>query len=247
MEENMTYIVAECGINANGDLEEAKNQMLEAMLAGVSAVKFQMYNTDKLYNGDTSAKYYNDSKRGEFIKEQFKELYDESPIEWFATPFDIEAVDFLEKLGVKRYKIASRSVPDFALLRAVASTGKPVIMSTGEWVDDMVDKAVDVFDKNDLTLLYCVTQYPADIKSLDFEKMLRIGRRYNRKYGFSDHTFGIWASIRAAELGASVIEKHFTTSRLLPGCDQICSAEPHEMRLLVQSVLQNYMYENRNK
>lgn len=230
-----TLIVAECGINANGNIELAKQQIDLATAAGCDAVKFQVYSAERLH-GKTSP-VYQDAKRGEFSHKNLKVLADYSPIEWLASPFDEEAVDLLETIGVKRYKVASRSLTDWALLSKIAATEKPVLISTGNHDTRAIRKALDIL-KNEVTLLYCVPDYPTKIKDLNFGRMVKLGELFKLPIGFSDHTTGIWASIEAVRLGAKVIEKHFTVSRSLDGCDQVCSLEFPEMKLLVKSIRQ---------
>lgn len=236
------YIVAECGINACGNLEVAKQQIDLACACGCDAVKFQVYDTDRLYDGDRTAKSYKDSARGWFSHKNFRVLADYSPIDWFASPFDEEAVTLLEDIGVSKYKVASRSVIDHALLKAIAKTNKPVFLSTGRHDTSVVKPALEILNNNQVTLLYCVTDYPTKVKDLNFGRMVKMAEMFRLPFGFSDHTTGIWASIEAVRLGAEVIEKHFTVSRNLDGCDQICSLEPNEMKLLVKSIRQLESY-----
>lgn len=235
-----TFIIAECGINAVGNLDLAKQQIDLAAACGCDAVKFQVYDTDKLYNYDRTVPSYKDSQKGWFSHKNFRILANYTPdnMEWFAAPFDTEAVALLEDIGVKRYKVATRSVTDIKLLEAIAKTGKPVIMSFGKHTAEDKTKALDILFCNDVTLLYCVADYPTDVCNLDFTKMTEL----SKPYGFSDHTTGIWASLEAVRLGATVIEKHFTASRNLDGCDQICSLEFPELKLLVKSIRQYEAY-----
>ena len=237
-----TYIVAECGINANAEIELAKRQIDLATASGVDAVKFQVFNAEKLHGKDSPV--YKDAKRGEFSHKDLEVLADYSPIEWFATPFDIEAVDLLEKIGVKRYKIASRSMTDWVLLKRINDISKPVYMSTGRHDTGAITKAVNILNSCDVTLMYCVPSYPTKIQDINFGRMTKLVELYKLPMGFSDHTTGIWASIEAVRLGVTVIEKHFTISRNLPGCDQVCSLEPPEMKLLVKSIRQEECYRN---
>ena len=239
-----TYIISELGINHIGNIELAKQMIDLSAACGVNAVKMQVYDTNRLYNGDTSAKSYKDSQRGWFSYKNFRVLADYTPVslDWFATPFDEEAVELLESIGVKQYKVASRSVIDHTLLKTIAKTHKPVFMSTGKHPVETIKSAVDILNANELTLLYCVTDYPTSVKDLNFGRMVKLGEMFKVPYGFSDHTTGIWASIEAVRLDAVVIEKHFTLSRNLDGCDQICSLEPQEMKLLVKSIRQYESY-----
>jgi len=237
-----TQIIAECGINANGDVNMAKQQIDYATAAGASAVKFQVYNSEKLHG--VSSPVFKDAKRGEFAYKDLQVLADYSTIEWLATPFDEDAVDFLGGVGVTRYKIASRSLTDWALLAKVAKTKKPVILSTGRHDTGAIRKALDVLKGCRVTLLYCVPNYPTKIQDLNFNRMVKLKDLFKVPIGFSDHTTGIWASVEAVRLGALLIEKHFTVSRSLPGCDQVCSLEPQEFKLLVKSIRQLEAYQD---
>lgn len=237
-----TFIIAECGINANGNIETAKQQIDFATASGCDAVKFQVYDSVKLH-GVTSP-VFKDARAGEFSYNHFRVLADYSPIEWFATPFDTEAVELLESIGVKRYKIASRSLTDWALVSKINKCGKPVIMSTGRHDTNAIRKAVELLSSCKVTLLYCVPDYPTKIQDLNFSRMTKLGELFKLPFGFSDHTTGIFAAIEAVRLGAVVVEKHFTCSRNLPGCDQVCSIEPIEMKLLVKSIRQEEAYRN---
>jgi N,N'-diacetyllegionaminate synthase len=237
-----TFVIAEAGINACGNLEIAKQQIDLAAVCGCDAVKFQVYDTDRLYNGDTTHKTYKEHKRGWISFKNFRVLADYSTIEWMATPFDEEGVALLEDIGVKRYKIASRSATDHKLMECIAKTKKPVIFSTGRSDTYSIKASLDILSDNDVTLMYCVPDYPTRIKDLSFGRMTKMAEMFKLPFGFSDHTQGIWASIEAVRLGAEVIEKHFTVSRTLEGCDQPCSLEPQEMRLLVKSIRQFESY-----
>ena len=240
----MIYIIAEAGINACGNIEIAKQQIDLAAACGANAIKFQIYDTDRLYNNDRTVKSYKDSQRGWFSYKNFRILADYTPnnLDWFATPFDIEAVELLEDIGIKQYKIASRSVIDHELIKSIAQTKKPVIMSTGNHPIETVRSAMELLRDNRVTLLYCVTDYPTKVQNLNFSRMTKMADYFKVPYGFSDHTTGIFGAMEAVRLGATVIEKHFTISRTLDGCDQIVSLEPIEMKLLVKSIRQYEVY-----
>lgn len=235
-----TFICAELGINSCGNIELAKQQIDLATAAGVDAVKMQVYNAEKLHG--LNSPVYKDAKKGEFSYKDFKVLADYSPIEWFASAFDEGAVDLLEEIGVKRYKIASRSMTDWALLEKISKTGKSVIMSTGNHDTGAIRKALDILKNNKVTLMYCVPNYPTKIQDLNFGRMTKLGELFKLPMGFSDHTTGIWSSIEAVRLGATIIEKHFTVSRNFEGCDQVCSLEFLEMKLFVKSIRQLECY-----
>lgn len=237
-----TLIVADCGINANGNIEIAKQQIDLAVASGVDAVKFQVYNSEKLHG--VNSPVYKDAKGGEFSYDHFRILADYCPVEWFASAFDCGAVDLLDNIGVKRHKIASRSLTDWGLVNKINNSKKPVIMSTGNHDTGAIRKAIEILKDCPITLLYCVPDYPTKIQDLNFGRMTKLGELFKLPIGFSDHTTGIWASIEAVRLGATVIEKHFTVSRSLEGCDQVASLEPHELKLLVKSIRQLEAYQS---
>jgi N,N'-diacetyllegionaminate synthase len=237
-----TLIIADIGINANGSMELAKQQIDLAVSSGVDAIKMQVYNSEKLHG--INSPVYKDAKRGEFSYEHFRVLADYCPIEWFASAFDEQAVELLEDIDVKRHKIASRSLTDWNLLGKIAKTGKPVLLSTGNHDTNAIRKALDILKDNDVTVLYCVPSYPTKIRDLNFGRMTKLGELFKKPFGFSDHSTGIFASIEAVRLGACVIEKHFTVSRSLEGCDQPCSMEYPEMKLLVKSIRQLEAYQS---
>ncbi len=212
-------------------MDIAKQQIDEAVIAGVDAGKFTAYDTDLLV--DKNHLLYQDLKRAEFSMAELVELAEYSPIEWFATPSDITSVELLEDIGVKRYKVGGiYEIKDRTLLKAIRATGKPVIVSAG---NDYLESALAILKGVPLTLLYCVNEYPTPLKSIDFGEMDRL-REYGYPVGFSDHTEGVEASVEAVRRGAVMIEKHFTTDRTLIGCDQCCSIEPDEMKEMVRKI-----------
>jgi len=235
-------IVADLGINANGNIELAKQQIDLAVASGVDAIKMQVYNSEKLHG--VNSPVYKDAKRGEFSYDHFRVLADYCPIEWFASGFDTGAIDLLDNIGVQRYKVASRSLTDWNLLTIVNQKKKPVFLSTGNHDTGAIQKALSILTNCKVTLLYCVPNYPLKITDINFNRMSKLGELFKLPIGFSDHSTGIWASIEAVRLGATVIEKHFTVSRNLDGCDQVCSMEPYEMKLLVKSIRQLEAYQS---
>lgn len=237
-----TEIISELGINHNGNMELAKQMIDLSVAAGCTGIKMQVYNAEKLHG--LNSPVYKDAKKGEFSYKDFKVLADYSPIEWFASAFDEGAVDLLEEIGVKRYKIASRSMTDWILLEKISKTGKPIILSTGNHDTGAIRKALDILKNNKVTLMYCVPNYPTKIQDLNFGRMTKLGELFKVPIGFSDHTTGIWSSIEAVRLGATVIEKHFTVSRNLEGCDQVVSLEFPELKLLVKSIRQLECFQN---
>jgi sialic acid synthase SpsE len=215
-------IIAEIGQNHNGDMGLAKELIYVAKEHGADVAKFQLYDVDSIFQPDFE--WYAAAKEAELNKEQACELAatcEETGIEFMASVFDVERVKWCEEIGMRRYKIASRSVRQQALLRAVGDTGKDVIVSLGMW-DGVGFPVVPTSARVDY--LYCVAKYPTASADLDFAAI-----DFRRYAGFSDHTIGIDASLVAIARGAKIIEKHFTLSKQLPGPDHAGSMEPQEL------------------
>ncbi len=213
----MIFVIAEVGSNYNGDLELAKRYVRECAEAGVDAVKFQTIRKDKLYRSGGEALELPDAWHYELKRE-----CDSCNVEFMSTPFYLEAVDLLEDVGVKRYKIASGDITYYPLIEKVALTGKPVILSTGASTFEDVAEAVDVIRDNSpvcelITLLHCVSLYPADVTECNLSVLTRL-KRICDAVGVSDHTSGRtigelkgWLPlIMAVAAGATVFEKHVT-------------------------------------
>ncbi|TSC69640.1 MAG: N-acetylneuraminate synthase, partial [Parcubacteria group bacterium Gr01-1014_56] len=247
-----TFIIAEVGLNHNGSLALAKKLIDAAKEAGASAVKFQSYRAESrlskkvkenLYAEelvDTEESTFKMLKRLEFGLKEHKELFAYARkvgIPIFSTPFDIENVELLESLGAPFYKIASMDVVNLPLIKRVAETGKPIIMSTGMSTLSQVDEAVDTVrstgNKN-LILLQCVSSYPAAAEDMNLYAMKTLHKTFGVPVGFSDHAIGLIASTVALSLGAVVIERHFTLDRFMEGPDHILSSDPAEFKELVR-------------
>lgn len=216
---------AECGHNFNGSIRLAKLMIEEAKKCKADIVKFQLYDTDRIKKFYQSR--YAELKFSELTFEDaidLKEHADIVGIEFMASAFDTERVEWLEKIGVKRHKIASRSIFDQNLIKAMEKTKKPLIASLGDWGQG--------FPKFKADFLYCVAEYPACITEDIFPKT------FDKYTGFSDHTIGTEWARKAVERGATIIEKHFTLDKRLPGHNQDGSADPTELKDFVQFVKQ---------
>ena len=249
------FIVAEMSGNHNQSLERALAIVDAAAEAGVSALKIQTYTADTITMKDV---YTITDQKSLWYGRDLYDLYSDAhtPWEWhkaifdrakdrnmicFSTPFDETAVDFLESLNNPIYKIASFEVNHLPLLKYIAKTGKPVIMSVGASTLDEIEEAVKTLKENgcnDLTLLKCTSTYPASPEDINLLTMPDMARVFNCKVGLSDHTMGIGVSVAAVALGAKVIEKHFCLSRAEGGVDSAFSLEPQELKLLVKEVRQ---------
>jgi sialic acid synthase SpsE len=219
-------IIAEIGINHNGSLHLAHELIRQARLAGGDIAKFQFYDPYKIFGPKGS--HPNDEALRQALTVQFgrddaarlKGWCDEEGIEFMASIFDLERFEWVEALGVRRHKIASRALQNEELCRAVLATGKEVFVSLGFW-----DRPDPPFDAPQARYLYCVPKYPCEYRDLS----LPASFDDSIFDGFSDHTIGIEAMLVAVGRGARVLEKHFTLNKWLPGPDHICSATPGEL------------------
>lgn len=251
------FIIAEMSGNHNQSLERALEIVKAAGKAGVSALKLQTYTPDTMTLDLAEREFFiNDPGnlwRGNSLYQLYQKAY--TPWEWhrpifklckklgivgFSTPFDETAVDFLEKLDVPIYKIASSEIVDIPLIRKVASTGKPIIMSTGMASAQEITEAVraaKVAGAREITLLKCTSSYPASPLDSNLLTIPDMKKRFRCKIGISDHTLGCGVAVAAVAIGANVIEKHFTLSRKDGGVDSAFSMEPDEMRQLVEEAI----------
>lgn len=252
---NHTFIIAELSANHNNDLELALKTIESVALTGADAIKVQTYTADSLAI-DVDNEFFGPKKEGLWKGIRPYDLYKEAalPYEWhqplkekaeslglvfFSSPFDLEAVDFLEELEVPMYKIASFEITDIPLIRYTASKNKPMIISTG--VADLYDIELAVnacreVGNDDITLLKCTSQYPAVLEDANLLTIPEIQKRFNVKVGLSDHTMGDIVPMAAVALGASVVEKHYILDRNLGGPDSSFSMEPDEFTEMVKKI-----------
>src|SRR5450631_695212 len=242
------YVVAEIGINHNGDLSLAKKLIDVAVAAGCSAVKFQKRTVEVVYTAAELAKprenpfgtTNGDLKRAlEFGAIQYGEIdahCKEKGITWFASPWDEASVDFLEKFNVPCHKVASASLTDNNLLRHIRATKKPVIISTGMSTMAQIDHAVDVLGIRDLIILHATSTYPAAYDELNLKVIPVLSQRFNVPIGYSGHETGIASSVAAVALGAAMVERHLTLDRAMWGSDQAASLEPNGMHRLLRDI-----------
>ena len=251
-----TLIIAEAGVNHNGNLDMAKKLIDVAAEAGADLVKFQTFSADRLVTqlaktadyqiktteGDESQ--YEMLHRLELTTSMHRELISYCAvlnISFFSTGFDIESVDLLVSLGQDHFKIPSGEITNLPFLRHIGHLGKPVILSTGMATLGEIEYAIDVLEqagtpRSIMTVLHCTTEYPTSMEDVNLQAMQSIHKAFGVKVGYSDHTPGIEVAIAAVALGAKVIEKHFTLDRNLPGPDHKASLEPYELKAMVTAI-----------
>ena len=244
-----TYFIAEAGINHNGSLDTALDLVDVAADSGCQAIKFQK-RTPSISTPDSqknviretpwgSMTYLDYKKRIEFGREEYSVIAKkakERSISWFASPWDLPSVDFLEEMDVFSYKIASASVTDLELLKAIRSTGKPVFLSTGMSTLDEIDGAVSLLDEENLVLMHATSTYPLEPSEANLKMIDTLKTRYNVPVGYSGHEKGMQISLAAAALGARAIERHITLDRTMWGTDHSASLEPKALTTLVRDV-----------
>ena len=250
---NKVKIIAEAGVNHNGDINIAKRLVETAKECGADIVKFQTFQADKLASKHAVMAEYQKENLGVnesqeamlrklmLRKEEYIELaeYCKSVgIKFLSTPFDIDSVRFLNPLQ-DIWKIPSGEITNYPYLVEIAKTGKEVILSTGMSTLGEIDAALDILKSNGtgkITLLHCTTDYPAAMRDVNLKAMLTMKQHCGCDVGYSDHTLGIEVPIAAVAMGATVIEKHFTLDKTMEGPDHKASLEPHELKQMVEAI-----------
>jgi len=248
------YIVAEMSANHRQNFDQAVKIIKAAKQAGADAIKLQTYTPDTItidcnneyfqikgtiWDGRNLYDLYNEAYMPWEWQPKLKEIANELGMDLFSTPFDETAVEFLEEMNTPVYKIASFEIGDLMLLRKIARTGKPIIMSTGMATLSEIDEAVTTIKKeggNQLVLLKCTSAYPAPPEAMNLSTIPHMSQAFSVPVGLSDHTMNVSVPVVAVTLGACVIEKHFTLSRDIPCPDSSFSLEPEEFKAMVQSV-----------
>lgn len=255
-----TLIIAEAGVNHNGDMDMARRLIDAAAEAGADLVKFQTFTAETLASasarkasyqarnegtsGDTDDGQFAMLKRLELPRTEHAMLIDHCAargIGFFSTGFDLDSLDFLHGLGLAQFKVPSGEITNLPYLRRVAEFGKDIILSTGMASMGEIEAAVGAIEaaglpRERITVLHCTTEYPAPFDEVNLHAMNTIGRAFGVPVGYSDHTQGIEVSLAAVALGAQVIEKHFTLDRSLPGPDHAASLEPDELTAMVLGI-----------
>lgn len=242
------YVIAEIGINHNGDIDIAKKMIDVAVAAGCNSVKFQKRTVDVVYSAEELARprespfgtTNGDLKRGlEFGLEEYQEIdryCKEKAIPWLASCWDEASVDFIAQFDVPCYKVASASLTDDALLRHTRKYGKPIIVSTGMSTIEQIDHAVDILGKRDLAILHSTSTYPAYYEELNLRVIQTLIGRYEVPIGYSGHETGVPSSVAAVALGACIVERHITLDRSMWGSDHAASLEPNGITRLIRDI-----------
>lgn len=257
MQPQHVTIIAEAGVNHNGNIEDAFKLIDAAAQAGVDFIKFQTFKAENLVSesakkadyqvqntGNSEESQFQMLKKLELSKEQHQQLIEycnKKNIQFFSTAFDIDSLDYLHEIGLKIVKIPSGEITNLPYLRKAATLFYKVILSTGMATLDEIKAAFDVFikagiRKENITILHCNTEYPTPFEDVNLKAMLHIQDVFETKVGYSDHTLGIEVPIAAVALGASLIEKHFTLDKNMEGPDHKASLEPNELRSMVSAI-----------
>ena len=249
-------IIAEAGVNHNGSLELAKKMIDAAVEAGADIVKFQTFTAENVVSKYAPKAAYQKQTTGsnetqlEMIKklelsyDVHKELIDYcrlKKVKFLSSPFDLESIDILDKIGVDTFKIPSGEITNLPYLRKVGCLKKKIILSTGMSSMIEIENALNVLRKagtllKNVTILHCNTEYPTPMNDVNLRAMLTIARKFNVNVGYSDHTLGIEIPIAAVAMGATVIEKHFTLSKAMEGPDHKASLEPNELKAMIDAI-----------
>lgn len=249
-------IIAEAGVNHNGNLDLAKRLVDVAAKAGADLVKFQTFSAERLVTQSAPKAHYQtvitDQAQSQFAMLRQLELTADMHqsliahcqtrgIGFFSTGFDMESLDYLASLGAERFKIPSGEITNLPYLRHIGQLGRPVILSTGMATMDEIGSAIQILGKsgtpkNLITILHCTTEYPTPMSEVNLRAMISIRDNFGVKVGYSDHTLGTEVAIAATALGATIIEKHFTLDRNLPGPDHKASLEPNELTAMVCAI-----------
>ena len=249
-EEEPCFIIAEAGVNHNGDAELAMQLIDAAKDAGADAVKFQTFKTENLLSKNIMVPKHVESKESLFDTIRGLELSEEAHcmlseyckqkgIVFMSTPMDNNSVDLLEDIGVPVFKVASCDLDNLPLLKYISKTEKPIILSTGMGSISEVGEAIEVIKSNgnaDIILLHCVSAYPPKVEDVNLRAMETLRNAFKLTVGYSDHTIGINIPLAAVALGAKVIEKHFTLDKNMEGPDHAVSADPDDLEKLVSGI-----------
>jgi N-acetylneuraminate synthase len=243
------YVIAEVGINHNGDIDVARRLIDVAAEAGCDAVKFQKRTPEICVPVAQRSKmretpwgemtYMAYKERIEFWEDEYRQIDEHAAargLQWFASPWDVPSVEFLERFDVPTHKVASASLTDEALLEALAATGKPLIISTGMSTIEEIDRALEVVEGSDVLLLHSTSTYPCPPEEANLRTIHTLRDRYGIPIGYSGHETGLQVTLGAVSIGAVAVERHITLDRTMWGSDHAASVEPGGLRHLVRDI-----------
>lgn len=249
---NNCYVIAEAGLNHNGSIKIAKKLIDLAAEAGANAVKFQKRTVEQLATKSTLDKidnrfpdfgntYRQIREHLEFNNEQYlllKKYSEDLNLDFIVTAFDNAAVDFLEKINIKIYKLASHSLTNYPLLEYISKKNKPVILSTGMCNLEEIDQSVEIFKRNKtpLALMHCVSSYPTPLDECNLSMMEVLRKRYNLPVGYSGHELGYLPTLASVSLGANLVERHYTLDKKMIGFDHKMSLDPNELISMIRDI-----------
>lgn len=249
-----TFVIAEAGVNHNGDMSLAKKMVDVAAAVGVDCIKFQTFRAESLVSKTAAKADYQIENTGasesqldmirklELSYDNFRQLQHycaQKDILFLSTPFDLESIDFLESIGIPFWKIPSGEITNYPYLVRIAKIGQDIVLSTGMSELSEISAAVKLLRENGcgkITLLHCNTEYPTPFEDVNLSAIRHLRQEFGLDVGYSDHTCGIEISIAAAAMGACIIEKHFTLDKNMPGPDHKASLNPEELAEMVRSI-----------
>ena len=247
-------IIAEAGVNHNGDIDKAFKLVDIAANSGADYVKFQTFKAEKISTINAQKANYQKNKVEETQFEMLKKLEltisdhlrivrhcNKKNIKFLSTAFDLDGIDFLNNIGIDIFKIPSGEIDNYLYLKKVSETDKPIILSTGMSTEKEIFKAIEVLrkyskSKNEITLLHCNSAYPTPMEDVNLLSMNYLKKKFNVDVGYSDHTQGIDISLAAVAIGATVIEKHFTIDKSMEGPDHSSSLDPNELKMMIKGI-----------
>lgn len=255
---NKMILIAEVGVNHNGDVNLAYKLIDEAVKYGFDIVKFQTFNNNLLLEKDTAKAEYqkkdhNDNetfneliKKLELTKEEFKEIKNYcllKSIKFLSTPFDNQSVDLLDEIGVDMFKISSGDLTNYPLLYHISKKGKPVILSTGLSTEEEIKNSIDFLKRhncNNITLMHCVSSYPTPAEDYNIKSIQYLKDKFGLPVGLSDHSLGYQCPVLALSIGSCCLEKHITLDKNMEGPDHKASLDPEDMRILTEKLEETY-------
>lgn len=240
LKRNKIFIIAEAGVNHNGNFQKAIKMVDAAKFAGADAIKFQTVDTELVHNKKyTNKKFFNFSKSLSFTINEYKKIKnycDKKKIEFMSTPFDKKSVEILYQIGLKRFKVSSANINNYPLLEKIKKFKKEIILSTGMATEKNIQDSLNFVGRDMVTLLHCVSLYPTPNNKVNLNRITSLKKKFKLPTGFSDHSQGIGAPISSVSLGISMLEKHFKLNENDFCPDSELSITPEKFKIMVESI-----------